>query len=195
MSERLIFASDVDNVITQTDKVIRALILQECGLDIPREAMVNFDYHKNHARCGGQITKAQWDEVHCLYAETANILSVDPIEGAVEGLHKLSEKFDLHLITTRLKKARAGTVMWLENHLPNLKYSLHFVQHHKKQDTFRDGTLWAAVDDDYDQAVWYSEWYQSCFLFDQPWNQGKPHIRRVERVLGWAELVDRAMQE
>ena len=69
-------------------------------------------------------------------------------------LKRLAQKFDLHLATSRLPKARRVTIEWLEKHdFP--AHDLHFLKHGNKHVSL--GQFAAAVEDHYEQWFGRSE--------------------------------------
>jgi len=128
---------DIDNVLAQTDRVMRRVIwLYTHGrVNYEPEHIVEFNYHECDDSARNRITEPEWKGIHRLFAERGNILSIEPMPGAVEQLQRLSDRFDVHIATTRLPKARRPTIEWLERHgFP--PFDLHFLKHGEKHAWF-----------------------------------------------------------
>jgi len=120
---------DIDNVIAQTDEVMRRVIHDFTGgrVQLDYAHVIDFDYHKCKDANGCAITKEEWHAVHDLFSEPQNLWLLQPFEGVQDHLKALGDKFVLHLATSRLPKARRTTVEWLEAHkIP--AHDLHFLR-------------------------------------------------------------------
>jgi FMN phosphatase YigB (HAD superfamily) len=107
---------DIDNVIAQTDKVMRRVIADYTGgrVRLCREDIKEFDYYKCQDATGNSITKQDWNPIHELFSKRRYLRLIQPFPGAIEGLHQLAKIARLHLVTTRLPQARRPTVKWLD---------------------------------------------------------------------------------
>jgi uncharacterized HAD superfamily protein len=185
------FCIDIDNVVARTDEVMRRVIshFSQGKVCLDYEHITNFNYYECADGKGNRITKSDWNQIHNLFSEPGVLMNIAPIPGAIEGLHRLAEHGRIHLVTTRLRKARKPTVEWLEMHeFP--ENDLHFLKHGEKHVTFKPFT--AAVEDDYDQAVSFSAVAATpSFLIRHPWNRNRPANRGIQWVDNWPELVDR----
>lgn len=175
---------DIDNVIAQTDEVIRDVIREHTGgwVNFDYEHIQKFDYHECRDANGHQITSEDWKTIHRMFSERARLLSVKPYPFVQTRLRELSNTFTIHLATSRLPKARRATVEWLERHCFDLVYDLHFVQHGEKHTSL--GRFTASIEDDLDQAMAFAKAGVMSFIVDHPWNQHAPdpspnNLRRV----------------
>ena len=108
------------------------------------EDIVTFNYHECPDRQGNRITKEEWKQVHDLFSEPENLMSVEPMPRAIEGLRRLSGRGTVHLATSRLRKARKTTAKWLDAHgFPD--HNLNFLEHEEKHASLKSFT--AAVED------------------------------------------------
>ncbi len=179
---------DIDNVIAQTDAVMRQVIRDYTGgrVNLTYEDIVEFDYHKCKDGKGCAITKEDWHVVHELFSETRYLMQVQPVPGVQGILRGLAEKFVLHLATSRLHKARRTTIEWLDAHaFP--PHDLHFLKHGEKHESL--GKFTAAVEDHYDQAVRFAKHGTPCYLMLHPWNQAKDRSDDVRPAKGWEEIA------
>jgi uncharacterized HAD superfamily protein len=179
---------DIDNVIAQTDEVMRQVIDDYTGswVKLSYEHVVEFNYYEVKDADGYGITRDEWREIHDRFSEPRYLLAIQPYPGVQRHLRKLGEKFELHLATSRLLRARRATIEWLEmHHIP--AHDLHFLKHGQKHVSL--GTFTAAVEDDYQQAVAFAQAGTPCYLLAHPWNKTKPATKDVHWVKDWDELV------
>jgi uncharacterized HAD superfamily protein len=185
------FCIDIDNVIASTDEVMRRIIAEFTvgRVDLKYDDVVTFNYYECRDAKGNRITKDEWRQVHDHFSETQNIMSIEPMPGAVQALGKLVEHGTVHLVTSRLSLARKATIDWLDQHKFPESCDLHFLKHGEKHVALKGFT--AAVEDDYDQAVGYVTIGETpCYLIRHPWNRSRAKLRDVIWADGWAELTD-----
>ncbi len=180
---------DIDNVVAQTDDVMRHVIrtYTDGRVDLRYVDVKEFDYHKCVDSRGASIAKEDWPAIHDLFSESRHIAKISPFDDVQTCLRRLSERYDLHLATARLPKARGATVEWLETHgFPN--HSLHFLSHGRKHLSL--GGFAAAVEDDLAQARAFAAHGVPCYVLAHPWNEFDLEIEDVHRVNSWGELTD-----
>lgn len=186
------YCVDIDNVIGQTDAIMRRVIAEVTAgrVALDYEDIVTFNYHECRDSKGNRISKEEWKQVHDRFSEPQNIMSIEPMPGAVEAIGRLVNHGTVHLVTSRLPQARKPTIDWLiEREFPD-SCDLHFLKHGEKHAALKRFT--AAVEDDYDQAVGYAMVGKTpCFLIRHPWNRSRAKLRDIEWVDGWAELSGR----
>jgi uncharacterized HAD superfamily protein len=181
---------DIDNVIAQTDEVMRKVISDYTGgrVQLAYADVKEFNYYECEDKNGNRITKEEWKQVHGLFSEPRYLWQIQPMPGAIEGLHLLAKSATLHLATSRLRKARRATVEWLEEHgFPD--HDLHFVKHSEKHASL--GSFVAAVEDHYEEGVHFARRNITCFLLRHPWNESKPQIHGIQWVATWPALTER----
>lgn len=104
-----ILGIDLDNVISDTDNLIRSIIYEMYRIKLQREDIIYFDYSK----CG--VTKEQQQEVFRTFHEK-RCEEVIPTPHAIETIKALNDKFQVHIITSRPQSTKLKTIMWLHNH-------------------------------------------------------------------------------
>ena len=179
---------DIDNVIAQTDQVMRRVIYEvtDRRVDLLYEHVTSFEYHLCRDASGNRLDRAEWDIAHDRFSEECYIKDVQPFPGVQGCLSNLAKSFELHLATSRLPKARKSTVVWLEEHgFP--PHALHFLTRGAKHVCLHN--LAAAVEDDRDQAIEFARHGIPCFLLAHPWNKLECEVADVFRVSGWNEIV------
>lgn len=188
------FCIDIDNVVAQTDEVLRAVIADFTNnrVRLAYDDVLNFDYCKCKDETGNSITRDEWRAIHDLFSEPRYLWLIRPTRGAIEGLCEVSRHAVVHFATSRLAKARRVTIEWLENHgFPS--HDLHFLKQGEKHASLRQFS--AAVEDDYDQAKAFATLSGTpCFLLSHPWNRDRPHVNGVTWTNTWQELTARLIE-
>jgi uncharacterized HAD superfamily protein len=166
---------DIDNCVAATDEVMRRVICEVTNgrVNFQYGDILEFDYHGPLCRDkdGERIDDATWKVVHDQFSAPEVVLSIKPLDGAVEALRSLQGDFEIHFVTTRKPKARAATIHWLDRLGLDEKrpHSIHFVGHREKHEAV--GRPIAAVDDDAAQAESFAEIGVKSIVLDHPWNQ------------------------
>jgi 5'(3')-deoxyribonucleotidase len=179
---------DIDNVLARTDEVMRRVICDFTNgrVNFKYEQIIQFDYWKCKDGTGCTVTKNEWNSIHELFSEPRYLWMVQPEPGVQDCLKLLAAKFDIHLATSRLPKARRQTIEWLDNHgFP--PHDLHFLKHGEKHVSL--GKFAAAVEDHYEQAVEFANCGTPSFLLQHPWNRGKPQADKLKWVNDWSDLT------
>lgn len=184
---------DIDNVVAQTDEVMRKVIHAHTdgAVDLQYSDIKHFDYHRCKDSNNNSIDKLTWDLVHEEFSEEPVIRSIRPVSGVQRHLARLSEYFDIHLVTSRLTKARAATVAWLDDNNFDFDHGLHFVRHGEKHTIF--GDVAAAIEDDIDQAIDFANRGVTSIVLAHPWNARPAKHANLSRVGDWQELTPRLL--
>lgn len=181
---------DIDNVIAQTDGVMRTVIRDVTGgrVDLEYEDVQCFNYWECRDRNGNSITKEDWKAVHAAFSEPRYVGSIEPVPGVQEHLNRLGERYMLHLATSRLPQARKTTIEWLERHrFP--PHDLHFLKHGEKHISL--GRFDASVEDDPAQACAFANaGFAMNFVIAHPWNTSISDAATLRRVSSWNEIID-----
>jgi uncharacterized HAD superfamily protein len=177
---------DIDNVIARTDEVMRKVICahSKSRVDLGYEDIVCFEYWKCRDETGRRFDKSEWREIHEEF--THNYLSkILPFDNVSHTLGIISEKFDIHLATSRLDDGQEATRVWLRQHgIPYKK--LHFVREGTKH--LIDEQFVAAIEDDREQGYAFYKKGIYVFLLAHPWNTVGPHSP-LKRVTDWEKLT------
>lgn len=122
-----------------------------------------------------------------------------PIEGAIDGVKKLAEEHELHVITSRPYVIDKPTRKWINKHFPNQFRSIFHTNQMSKSGTPRKKKSEACkqlgieliIDDHTDFVFDCVSIGIKAFLFDAPWNQAAKKNINVVRVKSWKEIVKR----
>ena len=186
--ERPRICIDIDNVVAQTDEVMRAVIrkITKERVVLEYKHITTFNYWECHDDNGNAITRDEWKEVHDRFSESEWLNRIQPVADVQESLRRLSEKYILHFATSRLAKARRTTIEWLEqNGFPD--HDIHFLKHGEKHISL--GAFDVSVEDDPTQALAFAAaGFGLNFVIEHPWNAGIADAGNLRRVAGWREI-------
>ena len=179
---------DIDNVIALTDPVIRRLIQEHTGgrVCLAYGDVKEFNYHECQDASGNCITEEEWQEIHDAFSSPAVLSTVPPDAAALSALSELHSHAEIHVVTSRKPQGQTATLEWLKRHTVTFD-EVMFVGHRKKHATLRP--FFAAVEDDYDQAVEFAKKGTLCLLMRHPWNVGRPRMDFVQWVDAWPQAV------
>ncbi|MCG8554027.1 MAG: cytidine deaminase [Proteobacteria bacterium] len=181
---------DIDNVVADTDPVMRSVIHELTGgrVDLRYKDITRFNYWECRDGQDESITRDEWAAVHAAFSDPSNLERVQPIKGVQRSLLRLVQRgYVLHFATSRLPQARAATIRWLEAHgFP--PHDVHFLKHGEKHVSL--GQFAASVEDDPSQALAFAQGgVGTSFLMAHPWNESVPQHSRLKRVHGWDDIV------
>jgi len=182
---------DIDNVLSQSDKVMRQLIHEHTGVKLEYTHIVHYEYHRCRDDHGRSITSDEWHAVHDAFSDPDVIRSLDPIADVQVHLSDLVEYYELNLVTSRMAHAHAATREWLQqNQFP--PHALHFIRRGSKSTAV--SSILAAVEDDAEEASLFAEAGILCFLLEHPWNAQPDQHRNIMRLRDW-EAIKNALVE
>ena len=183
---------DIDNVIANTDPVIRNIIREHTNgrIDLSQEDVVEFNYCSCPTKTGQLLSKSEWDEVLSIFSTPKVLNSIEVFPGVQNYLDRLSKRYKIQLATSRSPETKEATIAWMqENRLDG--YEVHFLDHGKKHEALRAADV--IVEDYYEQAASFAQNGTRCFVFRYPWNAEKPPLPSIEWVEGWDELMDKLL--
>lgn len=170
---------DLDNVISDTDAKIRALIKRNYGVNAKRKDITEFDYEKCLPITYEQA-KAVLEEFH-----NYHLLSLKLIRGAKSALDVIASKFRVIIATERPLKTKQPTLEWLgQHHIPSQQ--VVFVQSKREILLPRVSHL---IDDKWETAIEIANAGTPVILFDHPWNHKGSH-NLIERAYGWNRVLN-----
>jgi len=164
----------------------------------------NFVYRLNHPTSGYTVydlTKA-WNcsqtevvkRIHDFYRSDL-FKTIKPVKDAKKGMHYLSKKHDLVLITSRPYFIEQLSITWLDNNFPgHFKKIVHtnqVTQSHekkKKSEVCKEEKIDLMIDDALEFAVDCATAGIKVLLFDAIWNQEKNLHQNITRIFGWKNI-------
>jgi 5'(3')-deoxyribonucleotidase len=125
----------------------------------------------------GKTREEVIEEIAKFY-RTDNFDGLTPMEGAVEIMHVLKDRYDLHVVTARPDFVRDKTLRAFEKHFPGCFVGYHFTnQYHggnnvkEKLEVCRDIEAIAIVEDSYRNAMQCADAGIRAFLLKRKWNE------------------------
>jgi len=179
---------DIDNVVAHTDKVFRALIRSMSGgrVCLEYEDIREFNYYDCKDAGGNGISKDEWPSIHEAFSRPEILRTVEPSHEAMHALNDLSRDFEIDIVTSRLPQAKEPTENWLVQHSMPFDQLL-FVGHRQKH--AGSHAFFAAVEDDYDQAVAFAAKKIPCILICHPWNRTKEPREGIQWANSWSQVA------
>jgi uncharacterized HAD superfamily protein len=187
---------DIDDVLADTCSRLLCLSSSMFGIKKERRQIASFDMQVSL-----DLTRPQYDAYMTEFHRDTNLLSIKPIPGAVEGLHRIREAFDLqvYIVTGRPPSTRDATVRWLD--WANVQFDkLLFVDKYSRyvEDVANNSaiSLQDLADYDFDLAIEDSattaEFLANSlniqsFVLAQPWNESARHRLRNNPKIYWVE--------
>ena len=129
---------------------------------------------------------------------TPDFLEAKPIAEATKVLKKLSDSYDLIVITARDNIIEDATYRWLDLHFPALFKEIHFTARLNleggggaKSTIALAANAKYLIDDALENAMDVSSAGLKVLLFgDYPWNKADKAITNVVRVKDWREVLE-----
>jgi 5'(3')-deoxyribonucleotidase len=168
---------DLDNVIGDTDEVVRRIIRDLLGVDAGRDEIVTWRYSSSLPITQEQ-EKQVFDVLHSKY-----LMAIPSLPGATTVLRHLSGFAPIWIITARPESSRVDTEHWLTS--IGLKYdALLFTS--TKLDIGVPVLFF--IDDNPETAGKLLALSNRVFLMDRPWNRGILETPLLTRVFSWPDV-------
>lgn len=187
MDSRIVIAVDLDNVIADSDRVIRSIIHRISGVHLTQADIRCYDYHKVLAARGFELSEAlriEHEALETFHTQAAPDVTV--VQGAQQGMSQLvSIGWHPVIVTSRPASSAEATRDWLRTKEISYK-SILFTE-----DKAQTGSRWTIlVEDAPHHATAASEAGVSVVLVDYPWNQGVGPSANIRRVGDWSEILE-----
>jgi uncharacterized HAD superfamily protein len=122
-----------------------------------------------------------------------------PVEGAIDAIEYLSQKYELIIITSRPKNVSEHTIKWLKRHFPEKFKNVHFAynpyisesEQKTKSDIASENEIDLFIEDNIDLATGVAGNGITVYLIDAPWNQSGTLHENITRVYSWKEILER----
>lgn len=133
------------------------------------------------------------------FARSGGYKGLDKVNGSIEAVKTLSQKYDLFLVTSRRNMFKADTLSWVNKNFPDIFGGIYFGNHYSnggkgisKSELCQAISADVFIDDLPHYALECSRSGMRSFLFgDYPWNKGT-HAG-IERAEGWDDIVRKLM--
>lgn len=134
---------------------------------------------------GGFITSPQYSEMVDELYETEAGLMANSVDGAIESIKRLSEKFELLVVTSRSSQGVEMAKKWLQKY--NLETLAVVGTHNQDKSNLLNGFDYY-IDDDLEKLLPLAKTVKNCFLFSWKHNQDAYIPSWIKRVSNWQEL-------
>jgi uncharacterized HAD superfamily protein len=112
-------AVDIDDVLSSSTDAVRVFVNSRFGVDLDEQhyriEAEYWGYYESVWAQHGIDESSLMDDFHG--GLTTDQSSISPVKGAPEAWKRLSQKYDLQLITSRPKEMQLETELWLKEHL------------------------------------------------------------------------------
>lgn len=190
-----IIAFDIDGVILDFFSSFLSYANSQLGTNVT----YNQANCHNLARCFG-VKDSVIKQVHESYNNEVSHDDIQPIEGALDGLGRLSLQYEIAIITSRSSHYEQATHEWFKRHFS--KVIIHFSlgrnnpyagaigRKHKPQIAEQIGALCLIEDNEEEFIHWDAPTVQPI-CFAQPWNECLVESHpKILRLNGWLEITD-----
>jgi uncharacterized HAD superfamily protein len=194
---RPIIAVDIDDVLSSENEAMRLFINERYGQNhTPEDYLIDGEYWSYWDKVWGvdKQTARKWFNSYL----DANVKAKHQlIDGALDSISALQNRYDLVIITSREDRMVDVTHQWLNRHFPKVFSKVEFVRLWQKKDDHTKGTIAREVGADYiiDDNVEHCNASQAAgvqaLLFgDYGWNRQYTPAPGVVRVKNWQAVRD-----
>lgn len=131
------------------------------------------------------------------FFETDLFKRIQPVNGAINGVNKLNNNFEMIIITARPNEIKDKTVKWIEGYFPDIFSQIIFTNKHslnndlkrEKHDICLETGVNLIIEDSLATAEKCASKGINVLLLDKPWNQAENLPEGIKRVYSWNEIV------
>lgn len=186
-------AVDIDDVLVPHVEDLITWHNREYGTD-----MDLVSYHSRDPKDWGSDTIEEAIKRVQKFFVTPDFLEAQPIEEALDALKKLSQRYELIVITARDGIIEEVTREWLDKHFPELFKEAHFTARFNlegkslsKADIGKNAGAQYLIDDTLDNVIEASKTGVTALLFGEyPWNQIDELPEGLIRLKDWQEVLE-----
>ena len=191
---RTIIACDVDDVLFEFYLALAVFHNRVYGTALCKKDFISYLVHEVW---GGDMPTAI-QKMWAFYRSESFRFSLPLVDGAVDGITRLSEAYDLHAVTGRPHAIAHITEAALARQFPQRFRVMHHTDafsigegiSRPKADVCRDVGASILIEDYLGHAIPCAEAGMRVILFDQPWNRGcDVSVYGIERVRSWSEAL------
>ena len=175
----MIIGVDIDNVVADTEKELRRLILERHGLQLTREDITSYSLDNIAG-----LERDDLADILDMFNQGDIFLGLEAIEGAKDTLDMLKAHHKVFLVTSRPDSVRSHTLTWLKREgipFDELIFSGRSKVNGIPYELF--------LEDQEGFAHELAEDGTFVLLFDAPWNRGLDH-ENINRVFTWGDVRD-----
>lgn len=179
-------AVDIDNVIADTDPLIRGIIRSMCGVSLAREDIVQFAYSEALVAKGLDRREAKRVEDEALWVfHDKACAEATPVDGAIDALNALSNAgLSIVVVTCRLRSCEGLTRVWLRQ--AGVPYDKLLFVGEKAERCLEWAVL---VEDAAHHALAVAERGVPICLLNHPWNRSLAPHPLILRADSWRQAT------
>ncbi|MBT3583166.1 hypothetical protein HN924_03215 [Candidatus Woesearchaeota archaeon] len=188
----MIIGVDFDDILGECAQAMIDWHNQVYGTSNKIKDIITFDLEHVWKTTYEERIKRCEEFLHSKYCGEMNV-----VNGALDGIDKLSKKHKLIIITARLNAVSEVTQKWIDKYFPNIFEKICYNEDWKnigpqgsKLQMCKDNKVDMLIDDNLDTAKKVSAGNIPVLLLDYPWNQSDELPDKVTRVKRWEEIVD-----
>jgi uncharacterized HAD superfamily protein len=190
VKEKLKIGIDIDEVVCAFVEEFLVFCSLKFGRKIKYEDVTDY-YFENALKLSKEDILPLFDE----FNRTEHFYNLGLIEGAKESIKFLSEKNEIHFITSRPLSLKEKTIYFLKEHFSEFDFLVHFSSdvfggEKSKLDICSELGIDYFVEDNGEFALNCSENGIKVFLLNKLWNQDYEH-ENIIRVKNWGEILER----
>lgn len=171
---------DLDNVICDSDKVVRSLIKKHLKITAGKKDITNFNYWEALG-FDKKLEEPIWTEFH-----DSSCFLVKPIESSINALRRIILYTNIHILTSRKESAKAITNKWLKKYsIPH--NTLEFVDESNKINLVLNSKNKLLVEDRGETVDYIAKTGKKVILYDNPWNKKFEH-KNIIRLKNWKSI-------
>jgi 5'(3')-deoxyribonucleotidase len=187
---------DLDEVLAKFVSSLLSYYNHLSGKNISMEDIKSYNLWENGVGKSGEETIKIVDD----FFESREYDKIEPIDGAIESIRELSEKYDLFIITSRDKKTEGKTRRFLQEHFNGTRLELifsgdfHNEQGKSKAEICKELGIEYLIEDNYKYAENAASQGIKTFLFTRRWNRDLLNGRST-RVNDWGQIMEHFRDE
>jgi hypothetical protein len=187
---------DIDCVLANSIDLFIPFLNKKFNKNLSLEEIIHYEFEKCY-----NVTKEQILDAFKELTKKKLWDNIEPMDYAQEFMHKLSEKYQPVIVTSRPEKYMKNiTVKWLKNH--NIKYhDVLFMDYEKEKDKFETGkknkyNFDLFIEDCLDFAIDISKYNIPVILYDFPWNRKNVNINfyRINNLKQGLKIIDELLK-
>lgn len=185
---------DIDEVLVDFISPFSKYYNSKFNTQISEEHFVSYNLSQVFKTSQEKITL----EVH-EFTKSESFKKLPPLEGSIEAIEKLSEEYELFIITARSEEVSKTTLDWLKTHFKDKFKNVHFSHNpyitgpirSTKTEIGRKLKIDLLIEDNLSFAIESAEAGIKVLMIDATWNQSDTLHRNITRVYSWNDILKR----
>jgi len=193
--KRQTIAVDIDDVLTPTNDAIRVYVNEHFGANFSVEDHTQPGDYVGYFERIWQVSKEEADHWYNSFIHSGGLVVTEPLEGSLETITHLKERFDLVILSARHEDQVEMTHKWLLKHFPNVFSDVRFISgwYHGRKISKGEVCLEIGasylIDDNVEHCMGAQENGVTALLFGEyGWSKENPVARKLHRVYDWKQV-------